>query len=98
MRSRCGALQKVIDMRKRVFLLGATVALALGLALAPVQLSFDGVSVDTASAAGKSGGKDDCPPPAKKGNNGWGNGGGDGTNSGSGSGATSGSKSSDEAR
>ena len=87
-------------MQKRVVLLGGTFALALGLALSPVQISFDGIGVDTAAAAGKSGGKDDCPPVQKKGNNGWGNGGDDGTNAGSDEGtfAQSSTKSADEDR
>ena len=69
-------------MQKRVVLLGGAFALALGLAVSPVQISFDGIGIDTAAAAGKSGGKD-CPPIKQKGNNGWGNGGGDGINAGS---------------
>jgi hypothetical protein len=69
-------------MHKRVVLLGGAFALALGLALSPIQISSDGIGIDTAAAAGKSGGND-CPPVKQKGNNGWGNGGGDGINPGS---------------
>ena len=69
-------------MQKRVVLLGGAFALALGLAVSPVQISFDGIGLDTAAAAGKSGGSD-CEPVKKKGNNGWGNGGEDGINAGS---------------
>ena len=86
-------------MQKRVVLLGGTFALALGLALSPVQISFDGIGVDTAAAAGKGGGSD-CPPVKKKGNNGWGNGGDDGINAGSDEGTfdQASSKSADEER
>ena len=86
-------------MQKRVVLLGGTFALALGLALSPVQISFDGVGIDTAAAAGKGGGHD-CPPVKQKGNNGWGNGGDDGINAGSDEGneAQSSTKSADEDR
>ena len=68
-------------MKKGIFLSGATALLALGLVASPVQISSDGLSIDTASAAGKGGGIK-CPPRGK-GNNGWGNGGDDGINNGS---------------
>ena len=54
-------------MQKRIAVLGTTFALAFGLALSPVQISFDGVSVDTAAAAGKSGGRD-CDVAGNPGN------------------------------
>ena len=86
--------------KTRAFIFGATSVLALGFIVAPVSFDAGGLGIDTAAAAGKSGGYDkDCPHVKKmKGNNGWGNGGGDGTNPGSDEGATAGTKLPDEER
>ena len=86
-------------IKMRAFLFAAAAVMALGFIAAPVQLDSSGLSFDTAAAAGKGGGHDDCAP-VKKGNNGWGNGGGDGTNNGSDEGtlAQSSTKSADDDR
>ena len=86
-------------VKMRAFLFAAAAVMALGFIAAPVQLDSSGLSFDTAAAAGKGGGHDDCAP-VKKGNNGWGNDGDDGTNNGSDEGtlAQSSTKSADEDR
>jgi len=87
-------------VKMRAFLFATAAVMALGFIAAPVQLDSSGLSFDTAAAAGKGGGHDDCAPVKKKGNNGWGNGGDDGTNNGSDEGtlAQSSTKSADDDR